>query len=222
MGCVPIAWTSSSPGDSASSYSGSRTTPSPTPPRPGATGFTTWSRPRRCSGASSRSSGSRNTFPENPGNVVNGEFAALQGRPARPRSGRGGVQRTAPDWLHGEEDASGVEGRCGRGHESFVAGRGIDAGVTHQQAHQSLGREGQVAAAELVGLDPGVLPLDVNQPAVIVAGDPQLQRQGTARCRSASAQFRKNAFEKPARVGNVIHREGRVDDVLVHQPAGRA
>ena len=41
--------------DSASSSSVSRTTPSPTPPRPVATGFTTWSRPRRCSGGSSRS-----------------------------------------------------------------------------------------------------------------------------------------------------------------------
>ena len=75
-------------------------------------------------------------------------------------------------------------------------------------------------AAELIGLDAGVLPLDVNQPAVIVGGDAQLQGQGTARCRSASAQFRKDTLEEPARVGNVIHREGRVDDVLVNQAAG--
>ncbi len=42
-------------------------------------------------------------------------------------------------------------------------------------ARQGLRREGKVSAAELIGLDPGVLPLDVNQPAVIVGGDAQLQ-----------------------------------------------
>ena len=101
------------------------------------------------------------------------------------------------------------------------AGHRIDTGVAHQKANQGLGRERQVAAAQLVGLDPGVLAFDVDQPAMVLGGDAQLKGQGTARGHGARLNSGQNALEEPAQVGNVIHRVHRIDHVLIDQAAGR-
>ena len=74
-------------------------------------------------------------------------------------------------------------------------------------------------AAELVGFDPRRLRLDVDQPAPVVGGDADFQRQGAAGGMGPAGELRKDGLEKSAQVGDMIHRDRAIDDFLVEQPA---
>ena len=73
----------------------------------------------------------------------------------------------------------------GGGLEALLGGRASMPVWPIASRTSAAGRQGQVPAAELVGLDPRALRLDVEQPAAVADGQPQLQRQRRRPTRTA-------------------------------------
>ncbi len=125
------------------------------------------------------------------------------------------VERAPPERALREQDAGGVDGRGGGGHDSIGLDGCINARVPHRQPDQGGPAQRQVPAAELVGLDPRLAGLEVNQPAVVVDGQAQLQWQLGLGGLGRGLERGQDRREERADVGDVVHRRRAFPDVAV-------
>ncbi len=105
-------------------------------------------------------------------------------------SGGCAVERTAPDRLRRKEDSCGVKRRAGGGDETLLLGGGGNSRVSHQESNQGRWGQSQVPTAELVGLDSRMISINMNQPAVVVQRDAQLDGKWAARLGQPAAPAR--------------------------------
>ncbi len=149
-------------------------------------------------------------------------FKDLQSTPGFYSSGRGAVKRAAPDRLSGKDCPRGVDRRARRGDEAVLFRGGVDARCGPSRAARAPEHDKrEVSAAELVGLDPRALAAQVNQPALVVAADSELEGSDTPDSVARRASSGRIAFKKPARIGNVVHRVRSLVRILVDDPARR-
>ena len=89
--------------------------------------------------------------------------------------------------------------------------------MPHDQTHERGGAECQVAAAELVGLDPraGGGRLDVDHPTSFPDRKAELQRERDSPPRPRAGKLGQYGLKEPLRVGDVIHRTRALELVLV-------